>query len=335
MLLIIEALLLILAALGQDHRAAAARKIYPLDMALNSVDDQYDGCTVKMAHLVTTKYLKKEINNSTDFRNAWQEGEVNATAPEDNLTRNHSIAIYVYTNLNSNIYRNFNMAVRNGKQNYTNQAFKWYSLHFLLSDAIQILTETQKKCKTTYRGTTVEFFQNVTGKKVRFGSFTSSSLERKVAQDFGNKSCFEIKTCEGADVIKYSKYPDQKEVLIPPYEKFKVTAVKTRKYHKSLWCDTVYRLKSSGKRSDLNCAVAFKKPTKLLKNTSTFNTSAFCRCFYRKLMASQGDTNSQFIGRPCGCLGQNQMLVQRLNPTDGETHTGLHSGQKRRCCCRV
>uniref|UniRef100_A0A673NGL2 NAD(P)(+)--arginine ADP-ribosyltransferase n=1 Tax=Sinocyclocheilus rhinocerous TaxID=307959 RepID=A0A673NGL2_9TELE len=244
-------------------QTSSSLRIYPLDIAPNSVDDQYDGCTVKMAHLVKKKYLEKEINNSTDFRNAWQEGEVNATVPEDNLTRNHSIAIYVYTNLNSNIYRNFNTAVRNGKQNYTNQAFKWYSLHFLLTDAIKILTETQKKCKSTYRGTTVNFFQNVTGKKVRFGSFTSSSLERKVAQDFGNTSCFEIKTCEGADVIKYSKYPEQKEVLIPPYEKFKVTAVKTRKYHKNLWCDTVYMLESSGKRSDLNCAVPLQWPLNL------------------------------------------------------------------------
>ncbi|CAM4334506.1 unnamed protein product [Leuciscus chuanchicus] len=40
MLLIIEALLLILAALGQDHSAAAAGQICPLDMALDSVDDQ-------------------------------------------------------------------------------------------------------------------------------------------------------------------------------------------------------------------------------------------------------------------------------------------------------
>ncbi len=339
MLLIIEALLLILAALGQvsfcssmnitdmntddwllwfllpqDHRAAAVKgQIFPLDMAPNSVDDQYDSCTVKMAHLVKTKYLQKEINNSTEFKNAWQEGEVNATAPEDNLTRNHSIAIYVYTNLNSNVYRNFNMAVRNGKQNYTNQVFKWYSLQSLLTNAIKILTETQKKCKLSYRGTKAEFYQNVTGKTIRFGSFTSSSLERKVAQDFGNKSCFEIKTCEGADVIKYSKYPEQKEVLIPPYEKFKVTAVKKRKYHKNLWCDTVYKLESSGKRSDLNCAVAFKKPSRL---------------FSRKLMASQGHSNSRFIGRLRGCQGQHQMLINRFNPTDRDS-------LKRCCCCRA
>ncbi|XP_073704658.1 NAD(P)(+)--arginine ADP-ribosyltransferase 2-like [Garra rufa] len=317
MLLIIEALLLISAALGQDHKAAGARKIYPLDMALKSVDDEYDGCTVKMANLVKTEYLEKEINNSIDFKKAWQEGEVNATTPEDNLTRNHSIAIYMYTNLNSNVYSNLNKAVRNGKKNYTNQSFKWYSLHFLLTDAIKILTESQNKCKSTYRGTTVEFYKIVTGKKIRFGSFTSSSLERKVAQDFGNISCFEIKTCEGADVIKYSKYPEQKEVLIPPYEKFKVTAIKTRKVHKNLWCETVYKLESSGKRSDLNCAVAFKKPTKFPKNASMFNTNAFCRCFF------------------CACQEWHQMLVRQPSPTDRETHIRHHSDQKRHCRCRV
>uniref|UniRef100_A0A673FWN4 NAD(P)(+)--arginine ADP-ribosyltransferase n=1 Tax=Sinocyclocheilus rhinocerous TaxID=307959 RepID=A0A673FWN4_9TELE len=229
--------------------------IFPLDMALNSVDDEYDGCTVKMEHLVESNYLEKEINNSPDFKKAWQEGEVNATPPEDNLTWNNSISIYVYTNNNSNVYSNFNMAVRNGKQNYTDQTFKWYSIQFLLTDAIKKLTKTQKECKSTYRGTTVEFYKNVTGEDVRFGSFTSSSLERKVAQDFGNKSCFEIKTCEGADVTKYSKYPKQKEVLIPPYEKFKVTSVRTRKDQKNLWCETVYKLESIGKKSDLNCLV--------------------------------------------------------------------------------
>ncbi|KAK2916858.1 hypothetical protein Q8A67_001232 [Cirrhinus molitorella] len=107
MLLIIEALLLISAALGQDHRAAGVKEVFPLDMAPNSVDDNYDGCTKEMANLL----------------------------------------------------------------------------------------------------------------------------------------------------------PHEKEVLIPPYEKFKVTAVKTRKGQKDLWCETVYELKSSGNRSDLNCAL-FKKPTK-------------------------------------------------------------------------
>ncbi|XDV12361.1 hypothetical protein PO909_001057 [Leuciscus waleckii] len=256
MLLIIEALLLILAALGQDHRAGVEGKIYPLDMALNSVDDQYDGCRDNMANLVKTKYLKEEIKKSSEFGNTWHDGVKNAKKPQDNLEQIHSVAIYVYTNMNSNVYRDFNNAVRSEKQKYKDKTFKWYSLHFLVTDAIKILKKKQK-CHSTYRGTTAEFEMKVPNKEVRFGSFTSSSLDRKVANDFGSKSCFEIYTCEGADVIKYSKYPDQKEVLIPPYEKFKVTDVKT-KGQKGAWCDTVFKLKSTGKISYLNCGVDVK-----------------------------------------------------------------------------
>ncbi|XP_048034458.1 erythroblast NAD(P)(+)--arginine ADP-ribosyltransferase-like [Megalobrama amblycephala] len=256
MLLIIEALLLILAALGQDHRAAAGQK-YPLNMALNSVDDQYMGCREKMEKLVETKYLKKEIKDSSEFRDTWHDGENKAKKPQDNLKQIHSVAIYVYTNNNSHVYRNFNNAVRGEKQKYKDQKFKWYSLHFLLTEAVQILKKTQNKCYSTYRGSTVEFDKIVPNTKVRFGSFTSSSLDRKVANDFGLKSCFEIETCEGADVIKYSKYPDQKEVLIPPYEKFTVVDVKT-KGQEGAWCDTVFKLKSSGKKSYLNCGADVK-----------------------------------------------------------------------------
>ncbi|XP_016322176.1 NAD(P)(+)--arginine ADP-ribosyltransferase 2-like [Sinocyclocheilus anshuiensis] len=262
MLLIIEALLLISAALGQDHRAAAAvEKKCPLDMASNSVDDQYDGCREKMANLVKTKYLKKEIKNSIDFKIAWKKGEDFVKTQNDNLTKNHLIAIYVYSD--SNVYKLFNPETRSGKKKYKQMRYKWYSLHLLLTEAIQILKKTQKKCYSTFRGTKTEFNKRVLNKEVRFGSFASSSLDRKKAQVFGNVSCFEIYTCTGADVSKYSKLPHEKEVLIPPYEKFKVTAVKTRKQQKDLWCDTVFTLKSSGKRSNLNCAL-FKKPPKTI-----------------------------------------------------------------------
>ncbi|KAK9978433.1 hypothetical protein ABG768_020184 [Culter alburnus] len=259
MLLIIEALLLILAALGQDHRAAAGQK-YPLDMALNSVDDQYMGCREQMANLVKTYYLKKEISNSAKYKMSWQLGEKFVKFPKGHLTRNHLIAIYVYSD--SNVYHHFNPDTRYGKNQYKQMTYKWYSLHFLLTEAMQILKKAQNQCRVTYRGTTAEFNKYVLNKEIRFGSFTSSSLDRNVARGFGSKSCFEIYTCESADVSIYSKYPNEREVLIPPYEKFKVTAVRTRKYQQSLWCDTVFTLKSSGKLSYQNCAVAFKKPSK-------------------------------------------------------------------------
>ncbi len=286
MLLIIEALLLILAALGQvslcssmnitdmntddwllwflllqDHRAAAVKgQIFPLDMALNSVDDQYDGCTREMAQLVERRYLKKELNNSrNDFKIAWQEGEKNIKEPENNLTRKHSIAIYVYTG--DKVFRDFNNETRYGKHNYTTEAYEWYSLHFLLTEAIQILNKTQKTCYDTYRGT--KFRYNFLNTKVRFGSFASSTFNRNKTKFFGTVSCFEINTCEGAEVTKYSKLPHEREVLIPPYETFKVTSVRTKRDEKDLWCDTVYTLKNTGKTSDLNCAL-FRRPTKTI-----------------------------------------------------------------------
>ncbi|XP_050956784.1 NAD(P)(+)--arginine ADP-ribosyltransferase 2-like [Labeo rohita] len=261
MLLIIQALLLISAALGQDHRAAVEGQTFPLDMAPNSVDDQYEGCRGKMADQVEKKYMKQEMSNpETKFANAWKLAEKNYKPPGDKLTKDHSISIYVYTNSDTGLYKDFNDADRKDKERYKNETYKWYSLHFLLTDAIQMLKKTQKKCYTTYRGTNIEFEQNVLRKNICFGSFTSLSINSRVTEGFGSKSCFEIYTCEGADVIKYSKYPEQKEVLIPPYETFKVTAVKTKRNQKDLWCHTVFSLKSSGKRSNLNCDL-FKKPT--------------------------------------------------------------------------
>uniref|UniRef100_A0A671K3D0 NAD(P)(+)--arginine ADP-ribosyltransferase n=1 Tax=Sinocyclocheilus anshuiensis TaxID=1608454 RepID=A0A671K3D0_9TELE len=247
----------------QDHRTAVDGHIFPLDMAPNSVDDQYDGCTRKMAHLVETIYLKKELNISrSNFKVAWQEGETNFKKPENNLTRNHSIAIYVYTG--DKVFRDFNNDTRYGKQNYTNETYKWYSLNFLLTDAIQILKRTQNRCYDTYRGTKCKCSLNVLSNKVRFGSFTSSTYNQNRAKFFGNVSCFEIHTCEGANITKYSKLSREQEVLIPPYEVFNVTAVKNRTDQPDLWCETVYTLKSSGNISDLNCAL-FKKPTETIQ----------------------------------------------------------------------
>ncbi|KAG1966967.1 NAD(P)(+)--arginine ADP-ribosyltransferase 2-like [Pimephales promelas] len=266
MLLIIEALLLILAALGQDSSATAGQ-IFPLDMAPDSVDDQYAGCRDKMANLVKTKLLNNELKNSPGFKTAWGKGVEFPKSKNNNLTKNHEIAIFVYSD--SLVYEHFNRDTRRDKNQYKHGNYKWYSLYFLLTEAIRILTKTQNQCMLTYRRTNVEFTKNVLNKEVRFGSFASSSLSRDITR-FGNVSCFEINTCEGADLTKYSKLPREKEVLIPPYEKFKVTAVKTRRDQQDLWCETVFTLKSTGTRSDLNCAL-FKKPSKTKTKSYVLN----------------------------------------------------------------
>ncbi|XP_065109062.1 ecto-ADP-ribosyltransferase 5-like [Paramisgurnus dabryanus] len=254
MVLTTAALILIVTskfALGQDYRQAVISQapIYLLNMSESSVDDRYDGCTEKMANLVETKYLSEEITaNKLGFGTAWINSEGEIPEAEDNLNRNHLIAIYVYTGVR--VYSQFNQDVMTGKQKYKNMKYAWYSLHFWLTEAIQILKKTQQGCKSTYRGTSVRFNENALYKEIRFGTFASSSLLLDNAKSFGTESCFEIKTCYGADLSKYSQYSDEKEVLIPPYETFKVTEIRHD------WCKTVFVLKSSRIRSDLNCAVA-------------------------------------------------------------------------------
>ncbi len=229
-----------------------------MDMALNSVDDYYEGCTQKMTKLVETEYLTKEVYNSAEFQKAWLEATLNASSGA--LKCKNSISIYVYTNTAFKIYEKLNNDARNGKRKYEDKTYKWYSLQFLLTEAIRILKKIQNRCYSTYRGTKLIYDKNVLNKQIRFGSFTSSSLDLGQAYRFGSISCFEIYTCEGADVTNYSRLDHEKEVLIPPYEKFKVTDVKT-KGQKGAWCETVFTLKSTGIKSYLNCAL-FKKQTK-------------------------------------------------------------------------
>ncbi len=248
----------------QDHRAAAAEEnIYPLDMALNSVDDQYEGCREDMADRVKTEYLKKELNNSkTKFKIAWKKAEESVKNKNDKgLTKNNLMAMYVYSG--NIVFNPFNNDTRCGKKLYRETRYKWYSLYFLLTEAIQILKKTQNTCYSTFRGTKAKFNENVLNHEVRFGSFASSSLNINITKTFGNVSCFEINTCEGANMTQYSKIPQEEEVLIPPYEKFKVTDIK-KKGQEGAWCDTVFILKSTGRKSDLNCTL-FKKKTKSIK----------------------------------------------------------------------
>lgn len=299
-------------------------------MAENSVDDLYVGCKTNMADQVKTVLLENELNRSPEFKTAWQNGEMNATIPSDNLTWNHSVAIYVYTNSRFNLYQNFNNAVRTDKQKYQDKTFTWYSLFFYLAEAIQILKEMQNGCKLTYRGTNFEFHENVLNTEVRFGQFASSSLDLTEAELFGTKSCFEITTCEGADLENYSRFPEEKEVLIPPYEKFSVTEVKRRTDHEDLWCETVYVLKSTGVRSDLNCAF-FRNQAETSK-TSAFNNNAFYRCVHQKLCIlhsryriyqSEELLRSYFV--------QNQQSRHRVYPINRVIHLVHQNNQKWLC----
>ncbi|XP_053192143.1 T-cell ecto-ADP-ribosyltransferase 1-like [Scomber japonicus] len=227
----------------------------PLDMVPEAIDDDYGGCKDKMEAKITSTYLAKELKGL--FNVAWK--QVNECAkkepePEDKaLTETHMRAICTYTNI---IYSEFNKEVRTGKNIYTT-TFRFHTLHYWLTTAIQILSSTQG-CQTSYRRTKSKYGAEA-GDVIRFGMFASSSKDKDLTS-FGSETCFEIETCSGADLKHYPyRGTDEGEVLIPPYETFKITRVIEKKgeYEPLPDCEKVFILKSERNYvSNLRCQAA-------------------------------------------------------------------------------
>nr|ACM09031.1 Ecto-ADP-ribosyltransferase 5 precursor [Salmo salar] len=225
----------------------------PLNMAPDSVDDSYKGCEKKMFRKVRDYYLQTERLNNKDFNQAWTDAEARYT-PNKALSKNYSLAIQVYVTEYSQMYKSFNEATRTQKKNYST-TFKYHSLHFLLTNALRILNTNNKRFQT-FRGTNLSF-HGVRNTEMRFGQFISSSLDKKIAGErFGTRTCFEITTYFGAQLWGYSQMAHEREVLIPPYEVFKITKVMQKKDKNDLWCDVVYKLESTKKgKSNLKCQI--------------------------------------------------------------------------------
>lgn len=226
----------------------------------DSVDDMYLGCTDEMMDKVT-EFLKQEQGDAL-FKDVWNAAEDCANRDDNALSKNHLQAICVYTSNYREFFKTLNDAVRTEGNKYgppaARSSFKFHSMHFLLTSAIQILNSNYK-CRTTYRRTTLKFTGEV-NQLMRFGFFASSSY-KSYLKGFGTETCFKIVTCSGADLKNYSVYDQEAEVLIPPYEIFKITAeIKGEaKIHKLLGvesCKLMYILESAGGKSSLNCKAA-------------------------------------------------------------------------------
>uniref|UniRef100_A0A3B5MJU9 NAD(P)(+)--arginine ADP-ribosyltransferase n=1 Tax=Xiphophorus couchianus TaxID=32473 RepID=A0A3B5MJU9_9TELE len=211
-------------------------------------DDMYSTCATKMEAKVKGTYFKKEMKN---FKNMWITAEKCAEKKikerekgDEALTKDHLKAICAYTAGGpENFYRTFNEAVRTNRTQYGSN-FSFHSLHFWLTRAIQILKTSDGKCHTTFRRTNSKF-TGVVSKVIRFGTFTSTS-SLSTLTSFGKTTCFKIRTCHGAYLKKYPKLGDrEQEVLIPPYETFKIIS-KDKPMKQLSDCNTVYILNSTG-----------------------------------------------------------------------------------------
>ncbi|KAM9660413.1 GPI-linked NAD(P)(+)--arginine ADP-ribosyltransferase 1 [Trichechus inunguis] len=236
----------------------------PLDMALASFDDQYAGCAVAM-RAALPDLNRTEFQANKVYADGWalassQWQEHQAWGPEWGLIatlppppppgfRNeHRVALLAYT-ANSPLHKEFNAAVREAgrSRDYYLRHFSFKTLHFLLTEALQLLGRGQ--CRQVFRGVSgLRFRPAGPGATVRLGGFASASLQNVAAQHFGQDTLFGIWTCLGAPIKGYSFFPAEEEVLIPPFETFQVVNASRPAQGPA----HIY-LRALGKRSTYNC----------------------------------------------------------------------------------
>ncbi|GAB0181058.1 GPI-linked NAD(P)(+)--arginine ADP-ribosyltransferase 1 [Grus japonensis] len=224
-----------------------------LDMAPSSFDDQYQGCS-RMMEEELEELNQTEFTNNRVYARAWTYAttewqrwkarirELPALRPD------HTVALMAYI-LDSNVYGEFDAAVRvagRSREEYLN-TFHFKVLHFLLSEALRALRDTQpQKCHHVYRGVDVRFTARQR-QTIRFGQFTSTSLRNDSTQHFGQDTFFSMETCYGVLIRNFSFFPMEEEVLIPPFEIFEVTNV-ARNGDRAF-----IQLRSQGASSTYNC----------------------------------------------------------------------------------
>ncbi|XP_074006625.1 erythroblast NAD(P)(+)--arginine ADP-ribosyltransferase-like [Numenius arquata] len=224
-----------------------------LDMAPNSFDDQYQGCSPKMEEELG-ELNRTEFANNRVYANywamaaaEWQKREGHVPKPPAMRTE-HAVALLAYT-LDGDLYKDFNAAVReagSSRKEYL-EKFHFKTLHFLLTQALRILWEAQPpQCYQVYRGVRGIRFTAQRKDHVRFGQFASTSFLKLVAKRFKG-TLFSVSTCYGVPIRHFSFYPNENEVLIPPYERFVVTSITKR------WKRTHIQLESVGTYSNYNC----------------------------------------------------------------------------------
>ncbi|XP_071274219.1 NAD(P)(+)--arginine ADP-ribosyltransferase 2-like isoform X2 [Agelaius tricolor] len=223
-------------------------EVVPLDMAQDSFDDQYRGCGPAMTEALPA-LNRSEFEQTPLFAQAWTKARAEWQSLGSRVfplsSPAQAIALMAYTM--NDLYREFNAAVRTAGQEYR-ENFHFKTLHFLLTQALATLRVTQgPKCQNVYRGVRGVRFQAVYGDIVRFGQFTSASQSQTASQKFGIDTMFQVHTCHGAEIREFSKYPGEKEVLIPPFETFEVIKVSQEGERVRI------QLRSKGTFSKYNC----------------------------------------------------------------------------------
>uniref|UniRef100_A0A8C5MDJ8 NAD(P)(+)--arginine ADP-ribosyltransferase n=1 Tax=Leptobrachium leishanense TaxID=445787 RepID=A0A8C5MDJ8_9ANUR len=216
-----------------------------LDFGLNIFDDQYRGCSEILEEDVMPNILLLEKSLNPLFGLAWNQAEVQwkriksefrlPTGFKDEF----AAAIRVYTTdwpKERPIYKVFNENIGTGGKSRDHYMWRFHfkALHFYLTRALQLLKKNSRRRHQAFRGTDNSY--EVSEDLLRFGRFTSSSLNLEVAKEYEAGLLFEITTCFGVDIHKMSFFPKEKEVLIPVAETFNYIGKKGDMYVMNSTC---------------------------------------------------------------------------------------------------
>lgn len=185
-----------------------------LDFQEPHLDAKPEDCTSKAVVVADQSAM---WNASTNLSQAWSNAEQEAAPPAHMyMEKQHSVAIYVFTQAVRGPGRTVLTAAEGSGKQLSSQARALFSD---LGDALQVLRHSQRLCHTTSYTTDAPSDPNVSGKFLRFGTFVLGSGGHLLR---GN-TCFEVHTCFGANVSHYSALKHNSQVLIPPYELFRVS----------------------------------------------------------------------------------------------------------------
>ncbi|XP_077031978.1 NAD(P)(+)--arginine ADP-ribosyltransferase 2-like [Agelaius phoeniceus] len=260
--------------------------VVPLDMAGNSFDDQHPGCRHAMTELLPAlnhfEFQQNPLFAQTWMLAAaewWRRAIALMTYTMKDVYKEFNATVHVAGHSHQQYRDNFCSIVRyrmlptapgallflsSGSVESLQERlagtrqlqwpqdetanFPFKTLHFLRTQALVTLRDTRgPQCHHVSLGVPGVRFEARCGDTIRFGRFTSTSLHKQIAQQFGTDAMFQVQTCYGVDIQEFSSSPTEEEVLIPPLETFEVTSV-TQEGERA-----VIQLRSSGTFSRYSC----------------------------------------------------------------------------------
>ncbi|XP_067684348.1 NAD(P)(+)--arginine ADP-ribosyltransferase 2-like isoform X2 [Haliotis asinina] len=194
---------------------------YELGARKNSIyasitKDEFEKLDTTLMDVVKTNERFKSAYKATSPKR----GAAIKTGKSLGLTEEETLAVMIYTT--TSVHAEFNRILREGDIAKYDTSFQVF--HYLLINGIEKIRLKQTLPEYLYRGDRKTYaIEN--GTEMRFPGYTSTSSKYSVAVNFRGNTGTLIRlkgVTFGADIVQFSVFPSEAEVLIPPYERFKV-----------------------------------------------------------------------------------------------------------------